>query len=97
MYSGNIHVDILLEILCPDLTAPANGQVVVNGMTPGDTATYSCDMGFELDGVETVTCGDNGAWSARPPVCRREFRFLFFTTDGIYYEMLLLLLIIILL
>ena len=60
-------------VTCPDLTAPANGQVVVNGMTPGDTATYSCDMGFELVGVDTVTCEDNGAWSSEPPVCIREF------------------------
>ena len=65
--------NVSLEIMCPDLTAPVNGQVVVNGMTPGDAATYSCDMGFELDGVEIVTCGNDGAWSAGLPVCRREF------------------------
>ena len=53
--------------------APENGEVVVNGMTPGDTAMYSCDMGFELVGDDTVTCGDDGVWSAEPPVCRREF------------------------
>ena len=59
--------------MCLDLTAPNNGQVVVNGMTPGDTAMYSCDMGFELVGADTVTCGDDGMWSAGRPVCRREF------------------------
>ena len=59
--------------MCPDLTAPDNGEVVVNGMASGDTATYSCDMGFELDGVNTVTCEDDGVWSVGPPVCRREF------------------------
>ena len=53
--------------------APENGQVVVNGTTPGDTATYSCNLGYQLEGVDTVTCGDDGAWSAGPPVCRREF------------------------
>ena len=69
---------LFLEILCPDLTTPANGQVVVNGTTPGDTAMYFCDMGFELEGAETLTCGDDGLWSAGPPVCRREFCLLLF-------------------
>ena len=59
--------------MCPNLTAPDNGQVVVNGMSPGDTATYSCNTGFELEGVDTVTCEDDGVWSAEPPVCRGEF------------------------
>ena len=62
-----------LEITCPTLTPPANGQVMVNGMTPGDTATYSCNMEFEVVGDNTVTCGDDGVWSTGPPVCRREF------------------------
>ena len=59
--------------MCPGLTIPANGKVVVNGTFPGDTAMYSCDMGFVLEGVDTITCEDDGAWSAGPPVCIREF------------------------
>ena len=59
--------------MCHNLTAPDNGEVVVSGTSPGDTATYSCNMGFELEGVDTVTCGDDGIWSAGLPVCRREF------------------------
>ena len=58
--------------MCPDLTAPENGQVMVNGLSPGDTATYSCNTGSELEGVDTVTCGDDGVWSKGPPICRRE-------------------------
>ena len=58
--------------MCPDLTAPDNGEVVVNGTSPGDTATYSCNTGLELEGVDTVTCEDDGVWSAGPPVCRCE-------------------------
>ena len=58
--------------MCPDLMAPDNGQVVVFGTSPGDTAMYSCNPGYELDGVDTLTCGDDGVWSAAPPVCIRE-------------------------
>ena len=62
------------EIVCPGLDDPANGEVTVNGVTPGDTATYSCNTGYNLVGAETVTCGDDGAWSADPPMCTREFK-----------------------
>ena len=58
--------------MCPDLMPPDNGQVVGNGTSPGDTAMYSCNTGFELEGAETVRCEDDGVWSAEPPVCRRE-------------------------
>ena len=63
---------VFLEILCPDLTAPENGVVFLSGMAPGDRAAYFCNSGFALEGVVTVICGDDGAWSAGPPVCRRE-------------------------
>ena len=73
--------------MCPDLTAPDNGQVVMNGTSPGDTAMYSCNMDFDLEGVDTVTCEDDGVWSAQPPVCIRELshNLLFWchVTEGI--------------
>ena len=65
----------LEPVTCPDLDNPGNGAVTVNGTSPGDTATYSCNTGFELEGTDTVTCGDNGTWSAGPPVCIREFSY----------------------
>ena len=61
-----------LGITCPDLENPANGAVTVNGMNPGDTATYTCNSGYELEGAETLTCGSDGMWSPDPPVCTRE-------------------------
>ena len=61
-----------LGITCPDLENPANGAVMVNGMNPGDTATYTCISGYELVGADTLTCGSDGMWSPEPPVCRRE-------------------------
>ena len=58
--------------LCPDLTDPANGAVMMTGNSVDDTATYTCDMGYELVGVMTVTCQSNGMWDNPPPVCRRK-------------------------
>ena len=55
--------------MCPDLTDPANGMVVMAGSSVGDTATYSCNSGFELVGIQTVTCQADGMWSDPPPTC----------------------------
>ena len=63
--------------LCPDPPAIVNGMVTFTGISTGDTATYTCDSGFELIGVTTTTCtevDDNTAeFSPAPPVCRREY------------------------
>ena len=66
--------------MCPDITDPANGQIVfvVDTVAPYDlatTATYSCDSGYGLMGGDTVrTCEENGgsvigAWSGMAPSC----------------------------
>ena len=55
--------------MCLNLVNPANGMVVVTGNSVGDTATYTCDPGFELEGALTRTCQSNGTWSGIPPVC----------------------------
>ena len=55
--------------MCPDLTDPANGMVVMSGTLVGNTATYSCNSGFALVGAQTVTCQANGMWSDPLPTC----------------------------
>ena len=53
--------------MCPDPVAPANGGVTFTGNNIGDTATYTCDSGFELDGLPTATCADGDETSFQPP------------------------------
>ena len=60
--------------MCPDPVAPANGAVTFTGNSLGDTATYTCDSGFELVGTATATCtaaGDGSSASFEPaaPIC----------------------------
>ena len=70
--SGFLYLTSLISIaLCPSLTDPANGMVMWTGLNPGSTATYTCDEGFELNGVETRTCQSDGTWSDVPPTCDR--------------------------
>ena len=44
----------------------------VSGRTRGSIATYSCNVGYELFGHETVECTDDFLWSSGPPICVGE-------------------------
>ena len=56
---------------CGALTDPANGQVShTDGTTFGETATYSCDAGYNLVGDRTRTCQVTGVWSGSTPTCQ---------------------------
>ena len=63
-------------VLCPELSAPANGNVTFTSRNVGDTATYTCDVGFELIGnaMRTCTLLDPPIfdWSLSVPACRRK-------------------------
>ena len=55
---------------CGSLTDPANGQVdLTAGTTFGQTATYSCNTGYNLVGDSTRTCQATGEWSGSAPTC----------------------------
>ena len=49
-------------------------MVSLTGTSIGDTATYTCDDGYELVGVEVLNCQSNGMWDSSPPICRRELQ-----------------------
>lgn len=56
-------------ITCPPLPSPDNGQVNTPSQEVGSVANYSCNEGYNLEGVETRTCLQDGSWSGDPPVC----------------------------
>ena len=61
---------------CGSVTDPANGQVdLTSGTTFGQTATYSCNTGYNLVGSSTRTCQATGVWSGSAPTCQRMFLF----------------------
>ena len=56
---------------CGTLTDPANGQVNnTAGTTFGQTATYTCDIGYNLVGENTRICQADGIWSGIDPLCQ---------------------------
>ena len=62
---------LILTVDCGTLTDPANGQVNhTAGTTMGQTATYSCNTGYNLVGNRTRTCQAMGNWSGSVPTCQ---------------------------
>ena len=68
-------------ISCGQLNDPVNGKVVVSGTTPGSTATYSCNDGFQLFGNTVRECQSNGHWSGSTPSCKSKNIFSSFLTS----------------
>ena len=64
-------------MFCPSLTAPDNGTITCSppgedGLPSlGDTCTFTCDNGYELNGSSTRNCQNDGNWSDIDPICSR--------------------------
>ena len=54
---------------CGQLDDINNGQMTVSTTTYGSSATYSCNIGYRLNGPATTTCGADGYWSGSLPTC----------------------------
>ncbi|XP_019850306.1 PREDICTED: sushi, von Willebrand factor type A, EGF and pentraxin domain-containing protein 1-like isoform X2 [Amphimedon queenslandica] len=59
------------KVSCVKLSNPANGNVQQTGTVLGSRATYSCNKGFVLVGIEKRVCSRNGKWSGEAPICKR--------------------------
>ena len=56
------------EDLCDPLDKPEHGDVEATG-TVGGIATYSCDDGYVLIGMDERVCEANFEWSGLAPTC----------------------------
>jgi len=73
---------------CPPLTAPDNGDIDCSlegdgEANPGDTCTFTCDDGYEINDSETRTCQNDGMWNDSEPTCDRS-KILKYVTGGTY-------------
>eukprot|EP01052_Picozoa_sp_SAG31_P016687 SAG31_NODE_1114_length_9852_cov_2.761509_7_plen_823_part_00 len=55
-----------LKQSCPGLEGPAHGRVQVAGYT----ATYFCNSGYQIEGLQTRQCLPSGVWTGMAPSCR---------------------------
>ena len=57
---------------CGSLDNPANGQVTISPNTLQDSvAMYSCDVGYNLNGMESRTCLNSG-WEGEAATCQSK-------------------------
>ena len=55
-YDDASHTTYYVFLLCSCCT----------GTTTGETATYTCNTGYQLSGSAIVTCEANATWAAKP-------------------------------
>ena len=67
----DVFFSLATAVNCGPLTDPANGSVThTAGTDVGQTATYSCNRGYNLVGDSTRTCQARGNWSGSAPTCQ---------------------------
>ncbi|XP_077999677.1 uncharacterized protein LOC144452453 [Glandiceps talaboti] len=67
LWSGFLPV---CTVECGSLTSPVDGLVQYDDTTEGNTAVYSCDIGYQLFGSEQRVCQLDGTWSGDIPHCQ---------------------------
>ena len=79
--SSNMHVFLIFTAVdCGTMTNPNNGQVSHTGETTfGQSATYSCNTGYNLVGGSIRMCQATGEWSGSAPTCQS---MLFLSVDS---------------
>ena len=56
---------------CGDPGTPTNGQRSLSSTTYNSVVTYTCDVGYTLQGANSRTCQSDGQWSGSVPQCNR--------------------------
>ena len=60
---------------CGDPGAPTNGARSEGTFAFGSTVTFTCNFGFTLTGIQSLTCQSNAQWSGARPTCRQSGQF----------------------
>ena len=58
---------------CGNPGTPTNGQRSLSSTTYNSVVTYTCDVGYTLQGSNSRTCQSSGQWSGIVPQCKCEF------------------------
>ncbi|XP_064385046.1 sushi, von Willebrand factor type A, EGF and pentraxin domain-containing protein 1-like isoform X2 [Halichondria panicea] len=72
-WSGTAPTCQRAQILCPVLPNPTNGDVSISTRSSEGIATYACNAGYALSGLQRRICASNGVWSGSQPTCTTGF------------------------
>ena len=71
-----IIIPTYIAVDCGSLSDPGNGIVDASNTTLMNTATYTCNTGYNLTGDTTRTCQANGTWSGTAACTRKLIVFM---------------------
>ena len=57
------------EITCDEPFEPKNGLIERSMTKFGGETVFSCNEGYVMEGVATLTCTMDGTWDNNPPKC----------------------------
>ncbi|XP_069487009.1 sushi, von Willebrand factor type A, EGF and pentraxin domain-containing protein 1 isoform X2 [Ambystoma mexicanum] len=55
---------------CPKAKSIPHGTFAYQNLYYGQTITYSCNRGFQLEGQSVLTCLETGGWDFEVPLCK---------------------------
>ena len=71
---SNMRKSLFSEIMCSIPESVEHGKVVSSvidsDVKVSQTVSFECASGFEMDGLETLECLEDGTWSDLPPTCQ---------------------------
>ena len=61
---------VCLPVTCGAPPAISNSHVTLRDVyNAGDIVTYTCDLGYEVEGASSLLCGNDGSWTGIYPRC----------------------------
>ena len=73
---------INLAITCEELPEVVGAVVQGGGFEFKAQVHYKCREGYYIQGSPTLTCGANGKWIGKPPVCKGKFKEVYKFSSG---------------
>ena len=74
MSSPKFKISYIAAINCGDPGTPTNGQRSLSSTTYNSVVTYTCDVGYTLQGSNSRTCQSDRQWSGSVPQCQRMLK-----------------------